>query len=84
MKSTVRPDTWAHHDTMIVNLREWVSREILLLRNDISKHVPDLEDDPNLSKILKAAEDMNTQLFDLVRSVADCAEKEAKKKKSKE
>ena len=84
MKSAVRPDVWAHHDTMIMNLREWVSREIVLLRNDISKHAPNLDDDPSISKILKTAEDMNVQLFDLVRSIADRAEKEAKKKPSKE
>lgn len=33
--------------------------------------------------MLKSAEDMNVQLFELVRSVADLAEKAAKKKPTK-
>jgi len=72
---------WGHHDTMIVNLRDWVTREINTLRNDISAEVPELSS--STSKMLKSAEDMNVQLFELVRSVADHAEKSAKKKPTK-
>jgi len=72
---------WGHHDTMIVNLRDWVMREINTLRNDISAEVPELSS--STSKMLKSAEDMNVQLFELVRSVADLAEKAAKKKPTK-
>ena len=75
-KSTV----WSHHETMVVNLRDWVNRELNKLRTDITNDVPDLIEDPNVSKTLKAAEDMNVQLFDLVRSVLDHAEKKAKSK----
>ena len=75
-KSTV----WSHHETMVVNLRDWVNRELNTLRTDILKEVPVLSDDPNVSKTLKAAEDMNIQLFDLVSSVLDLAEKRAKSK----
>ena len=71
--------TWSHHETMVVNLRDWVKREIEVLRNDIAKDVPDLSS--STSKLLKSAEDMNVQLFDLIRSVVDRAEAEAKKKK---
>jgi len=73
---------WSHHDTMVVNLKDWVKREIETLRNDISAEAPKLS--PSTSKLLKSAEDMNTQLFDLIRSVVDVAEAEAKKKKPKE
>ena len=75
-KSTV----WSHHETMVVNLRDWVNRELNTLRTDILKEVPVMSDDPHVSKTLKAAEDMNIQLFDLVRSVLDLAEKRAKSK----
>ena len=71
---------WSHHETMVVNLRDWVNRELNKLRTDITKDVPDLIDDPYVSKTMKAAEDMNVQLFDLVRSVLDLAEKKAKAK----
>ena len=71
---------WSHHETMVVNLRDWVNRELNTLRTDILKEVPVLSDDPNVSKTLKAAEDMNIQLFDLVSSVLDLAEKRAKSK----
>lgn len=74
-------DTWSHHDTMIVNLRDWVTREVNILRSDIAKEVPHMEDDPNVLKLLKSADDLNVQLFDLIRSVVDRAEKEAKKVK---
>ena len=74
----VKSDTWSHHDTMISNLRDWVTREINLLRTDISNSAPSLSS--STSKILKNAEDLNSQMFDLIRSVAEMAEKESKKK----
>jgi|APGre2960657373_1045057.scaffolds.fasta_scaffold49725_3 hypothetical protein len=72
---------WGHHDTMIVNLRDWVAREINVLRSDLGKEVPHLEDDPSILKLLKSADDMNGQLFDLIRGVVDRAEVEAAKLK---
>lgn len=77
-------DTWSHHDTMIVNLKDWVWREINVLRTDLSKNVPHMEDDPSVLKVLKSAEDMNIQLFDLIRSIVDRAEAESKKMKKVE
>jgi hypothetical protein len=74
-------DKWSHHDTMIVNLRDWVRREIENLRNDIASDAPQLSS--STSKLLKSTEDMNVQLFDLIRSVVDLAEKQAKKKPEK-
>lgn len=74
--------TWSHHETMIVNLRDWVNREVATLRTDIAKHIPHMEDDPSILKLLKSAEDMNVQVFDLIRSVVDRAETEAKKLKA--
>lgn len=71
--------TWGHHETMIINLRDWVSREINLLRTDVTKKAPTLEDDPHIESILKSAHDMNIQMFDLIRSVVDRAEAEEKK-----
>ena len=73
------PTTWSHHESMIVNLKDWVNREINSIRNDIAKEAPDLSS--STSKLLKSAEDMNVQLFDLIRSVAEQAEAAAKKSK---
>lgn len=73
--------TWGHHDNMIVNLRDWVKREVDILRSDLDKETPHLAEDPHVSKLLKSAEDMNRQLFDLIRSIVDRAETEAKKLK---
>jgi hypothetical protein len=69
---------WSHHDTMIVNLRDWVNKEIHLMRCDVSQDAPQLE--ASVSKLLKSAEDLNIQMFDLIRQAADMAEKESKKK----
>lgn len=74
-KEKVSSNIWSHHDTMIVNLRGWVTRELDILRDDIASNAPKLCN--ATSKILKSAEDLNVQMFDLVRIVADMAEKEA-------
>ena len=83
-KAKTQPTTWSHHETMIINLRDWVNREVVSLRNDIAKHVPHLDDDPNFQGLLKRAEEQNTALFDLLRSVLDRSEVEAKKVKKVE
>lgn len=80
--SKAKPDTWLYHDTKISNLRDWVNREINLLRTDISNNAPSLSS--STSKILKNAEDFNVKMFDLIRSVAEMAEKESKKKVPKD
>jgi len=74
--------TWSHHESMLINLKDWVSREISYLRNDINKETPELN--ASTSKMLKSAEDMSTQLFDIVNSVVHLAEKSAKSKKHTE
>ena len=72
--------TWGHHDTMIVNLRSWVNRELNSLRSDLDREAPSLADNPEVMKTLSSAEDLNTRLFDLIRSVVDLAEKKSKTK----
>lgn len=76
--SKTKHTTWSHHETMLINLRDWIKREINLLRNDIDKEVPDLSS--SASKMLKSAEDMNMQLFDTIGSVILLAEKTSNKK----
>ena len=83
-KAKVQPTTWSHHETMIINLRDWVNREVVSLRNDIAKHVPHLDDDPNFQGLLKRVEEQNLALFDLLRSILDRSEVEAKKVKKPE
>ena len=75
--------TWGHHDTMIVNLRDWVRREINVLRTDLTKEAPSLSDNPDVMRTLQSAEDLNVQVFDLIRSVVDLAEKSSKAKPQK-
>ena len=77
MMEKVKVDVWVHHDAMISDLRAWIDREVNLLRTDISKSAPVIN--AATSKILKNAEDLYTQAFDLIRSVADMAAKESKK-----
>jgi hypothetical protein len=72
--------TWGHHDTMIVNLRDWVSRELNTLRLDLAREAPNLADNPDVMRTLSSADDMNARLFDLIRSVVDLAEKKSKAK----
>lgn len=67
---------------MMINLKDWVSREINYLRNDINKETPELN--ASTSKLLKSAEDMSVQLFDTITSVIALAEKTAKTKKPKQ
>lgn len=81
-KNSSTHTTWSHHETMLINLKDWVSREIYLLRNDINKEAPELN--ASSSKLLKSAEDMSVQLFDTISSVIALAEKTASKKKPKQ
>mgnify|MGYP003341053922 CR=1 FL=1 len=74
-------NTWSHHESMIVNLRDWVRRDIETLRTNLSKELPQLAEDPSVLKTLRTAEDLSMQLFDTIRSVVDLAEVEAKKAK---
>lgn len=78
-KPSVQHNTWSHRETMLINLRDWVNREIHNLRLDLAREVPHLEDDPSIVKLLKSAEDRTIELFDLIRGIVDRAEIEAKK-----
>ena len=73
--------TWSHHETMVINLQDWVRREIANLQLSLTKEAPSISDDPSVQKILRSAEDMNVQLFDLMRSIINSGEREAKKSK---
>ena len=57
---------WDHHDTMIVNLRNWVDREIDNLSNDISIHTPSLVGKPKLEAALIKAQNLNSKLCDQI------------------
>lgn len=81
MMEKVKADVWVHHDTMISDLKGWIDREVNLLRTDISKSASGIN--AATSKILKNAEDLYTQAFDLIQSVSDMAEKESKKNPDK-
>ena len=79
-KNASKHTQWSHHESMLINLKDWVAREIHYLRNDINKEVPELN--ASTSKMLKSAEDMSVQLFDTISSVVVLAEKAASKKTS--
>lgn len=65
---------WGHHDTMIVNLRMWVEREIDNLRNDIRDHAPGLAGKPKLEAALTKAQELNVTLWDQIRVAQEMAE----------
>ena len=65
---------WDHHDTMIVNLRMWVEREIDNLNNDIRTHTPGLVAKPKLAAVLEKAQELNIQLWDQIRIAQEMAD----------
>lgn len=65
---------WDHHDTMIVNLRNWVDREIDNLSNDISIYTPSLVGKPKLEAALSKAQNLNIQLWDQIRIAQEIAD----------
>jgi hypothetical protein len=65
---------WDHHDTMIVNLRMWVEREIDNLNNDIRTHTPGLVGKPKLEAALSKAQELNIQLWDQIRIAQELAD----------
>ena len=78
-----RHNTWSHHETMILNLRDWVNREINVLRSDLAKESPSLAENDDVMKTLKSAEGLSVQVFDMIRSVVDLAEKTTKSRSPK-
>lgn len=74
---TIVPTTWAHRETVQLNLRDWVVREIGMLRYDISKEVPDHINDPSVLETLASIESTNNNLFNTIRSLTERMEKEA-------
>ena len=65
---------WDHHDTMIVNLRMWVEREIDNLNSDIRSHAPGLVGKPKLEAALAKAHELNIQLWDQIRIAQELAD----------
>jgi hypothetical protein len=65
---------WDHHDTMIVNLRMWVEREIENLNNDIRTHTPSLVGKTKLESALVKAQELNIQLWDQIRIAQEMAD----------
>ena len=59
---------------MIVNLRNWVDREIDNLSNDISIHTPSLVGKPKLEAALSKAQNLNSQLWDQIRIAQEIAD----------
>lgn len=72
-------NTWSHHETMIVNLRDWVNREIAGLHADITKEIPHLDGEPHVQKLFSHIEDLKKSLFESISDLRDLLEREAKK-----
>lgn len=72
-------DTWSHHETMIVNLKDWVTREISNLHIDLHKEIPHLEDEPHVQKMFSRIEDHKKNLFESLSDLRSLLEKEAAK-----
>ena len=70
---------WSHHETMITNLRDWVSREINMLHIDMHKELPHLEDEPHIRKVFSVIEDHKKSLFETLSDLREVLEREATK-----
>ncbi len=72
-------NTWGHHETMSINLRDWVRRELDALRIDLSRELPLLNKSTIMLKLLKSIEDTNAVLFNTISEVIEHAEVAAAK-----
>jgi hypothetical protein len=80
MKGT-RETKWSHHDDMLVNLKDWVGREVTSLKDSLAKEHPEMAKDPAMIKSFKTAEDLTTRLFEILDTTVDLAERESNRKK---
>ena len=74
-------DTWSHHESMIINLRDWVNREIANLHVDAAKEAPHLEEEPHVQKMFSRVEDLKKNLFESLSDLRALLEREAAKAK---
>jgi len=74
-------DTWSHHETMIINLRDWVNREVANLHIDVTKEIPHLDGEPHVQKMFSHVDDLKKRLFDSLSDLRELLEKEAAKAK---
>jgi hypothetical protein len=83
MKKTkgTRETKWSHHDDMLVNLKDWVGREMTSLKDSLAKEHPEMAKDPAMIKSFKTAEDLTTRLFEILDTTVDLAERESNRKK---
>jgi len=79
MKKKVSSTTWSHHENMVINLRDWVGREILALLRDLVKEAPHLEDEPHVAEKISKLEDHRKILFEAMIDLVEIAERESKK-----
>jgi len=70
---------WSHHETMIMNLRDWVGREINMLHVNTQKELPHLEDEPHIRKMFSVIEDHKKNLFESLNDLREVLEREASK-----
>ena len=76
---STKPSPWDHHDNMITNLRDWVNREVSQLHVDISKHAPQLDEDPHTIEMYRQIDSARDTLFGLIRRITEQAEAFSKK-----
>ena len=79
MKKKVSSTTWSHHENMVINLRDWVGREILALQRDLVKEAPHLEDEPHVAEKISKLGDHRKILFEAMIDLVEIAERESKK-----
>lgn len=80
-KKGTRETKWSHHDDMLVNLKDWVGREMTSLKDSLAKEHPEMAKDPAMVKSFKTAEELTTRLFEILDSTVDIAERESNRKK---
>lgn len=71
--------TWSHHENMVINLRDWVGREIDALHRDIGKEAPHLDGEPHIAETISRLESLRKSLFETMSDLVEIAERESKK-----
>lgn len=78
-KATGNHTSWSHHETMITNLRDWVSREITVMHLDVQRELPHLDGEPHIQKMFSNIEDHKKTLFETLSDLREVFERESSK-----
>lgn len=81
MKKTkgTRAPEWVRHDDMLINLKDWIGREVNNLKDAIAKSSPQLLDDPKVAGSFRSVDELTDNLFVTLDTIVTTAEKASPK-----